>query len=157
MLGSRSRLSYKLLLICLLIIISLYSLSNILNLTGNNERSKSIEPSLLPIQYEVLTHESGRDSLLETHSEMASNTTTDSTTRITTIYNRRDDQQFNLNPRRNLEASAICANVRQEKCTELSSTELAKLREQAREGLDTKFALLSLSAEEAQLKNSYHM
>ncbi len=53
--------SYKLLLICLLIIISLYSLSNILNLTGNNERSKSIEPSLLPIQYEVLTHESGRE------------------------------------------------------------------------------------------------
>ncbi len=35
--------------------------------------------------------------------------------------------------------------------------ELAKLRARATEGMDTNFALLSLSVEEAQLENSYNM
>ncbi len=84
-------------------------------------------------------------------------------------YNHRSNNEYNnniqshrwptihLNPCGNAEASVIDINACKEKCANLSSTEIEKLRAQAAEGLGMKFALLLLSVEEAQLENSYNV
>lgn len=58
---TNEKYSLKRILLSLLIIVSLYSVLTFLNLTGNSESIKGTEHSLSPKQYEVLSHESGRE------------------------------------------------------------------------------------------------
>ncbi|NMP30653.1 hypothetical protein HII17_03675 [Thalassotalea sp. M1531] len=56
-----NRLSYRFVMITLLIIVSVYSLLNFLNLTETNENIKDQAIPASSMQYEVLSHESGRE------------------------------------------------------------------------------------------------
>ncbi len=61
---------------------------------------------------------------------------------------------FNYMPHNNEKSSVVFLNIKQEDQEDLSMTELRKLWVHTTEGLETKFGLLLLSLDDAQLESS---